>query len=161
MSWYKSHGGFYLFPFIPPVRRDISDWIYILVVLPMSTSWTPMLSSGFNPDFTCGSMRLGCLVTGGLWNFPTVKLGKSRYRLYWVESTNKPTIKFVFIYKDFLKQISWRRKTDHWKIEDDQYCQTVASLTSNYSYLFILIPSAEAFFGCYLLFSITLSDTSK
>ena len=26
-------------------------------------------------------------IDDGLWNFPTIKLGKSRYLLYWVEST--------------------------------------------------------------------------
>ena len=68
------------------VVRGLID---IVVVLLISTSWTPMLErAGSIPS--CDSMRLGCQVPADWrWfiNFPTIKLGKSRYRLYWVEST--------------------------------------------------------------------------
>ena len=35
------------------------------------------------------STYIGCVLSLriGLWNFPTIKLGKSRYHLYWVDST--------------------------------------------------------------------------
>ena len=48
---------------------------------------------------TCGSMRLGALslrIDSGLLNSPTIKLGKLRYHLYWVELTiNQQLLVFV------------------------------------------------------------------
>ena len=63
--------------------------IDIVVVLPMSTSWTLICWRRFKPDL-CQCVVQGAVSLrndGGYWNFPTILLDKSRYLLYWVEST--------------------------------------------------------------------------
>ena len=67
--------------------------VFVLLII-MSTSWTPMLArvrSWAAPVNVCNALSLR--IDSGLWNFPTVKLGKLRYHLYWVESTINQQLK--------------------------------------------------------------------
>ena len=87
--------------------RVVRGLIDIVVVLLISTSWTPMLErAGSIPS--CDSMRLGCQVPADWrWfiNFPTIKLGKSRYRLYWVESTINQELKKIHVGHNYKQSV--------------------------------------------------------
>ena len=57
---------------------------------------------------SCASMHLGCQVPADWRYFHTIKLGKSRYRLYWVESTiNQTQIKTQLWYKHLVTYINF------------------------------------------------------
>ena len=68
----------------------------LIDIVVMSTNWTPMLARA-SSILSCASMRLGCQVHADWhvqWfvNFPIIKLGKSRYRLYWSSGINNNLI---------------------------------------------------------------------
>ena len=73
--------------------RVICGSMDVVVVLPMSISWVPIYAVA-RSILASGSMHPQIDV--GLWNFPTIKLGKLRYRLYCMESTMNQQVKFSY-----------------------------------------------------------------